>query len=226
MKIYQVGGCVRDKFIGRKSKDIDYAVEGLSFSGLREEILKRDGQIFVEKPEYFTIRAKLPKFGVADYTLCREDGPYSDNRRPDYVVAGTILSDLARRDFTMNAIALTEEGAIIDPHGGVNDIKMGTIRCVGSTQERISEDPIRALRAIRFCIQLQFTFAESLYNFLFEYDFIPIVETVSSERIREELYKMFSSNSKESIRMFKIFPQLTNLFEVENLWLKPTLEIR
>jgi len=105
IKLFEVGGHVRDGLLGIKSKDIDMAVEAPSWEAMREFVKHNTKKIFLEKEEFLTIRAMghdgLPK----DFVLCRKDGAYSDGRRPDTVEAGTIFDDLARRDFTVNAIA-------------------------------------------------------------------------------------------------------------------------
>jgi tRNA nucleotidyltransferase (CCA-adding enzyme) len=152
-RFFQVGGSVRDKLLGVKSKDIDYAVECESFDAMREAILAKGGKIFVETPQYFTIRANVPVLGATDYVLCRKDGAYSDGRRPDSVEVGTIFDDLARRDFTVNAIAIdTETGALIDPHGGAQDLTARVLRCVGNPVDRFNEDRLRIFRAARFSL--------------------------------------------------------------------------
>jgi tRNA nucleotidyltransferase (CCA-adding enzyme) len=153
---YKVGGCVRDEFLGITSKDIDYAVEAPSFNDMRAAILTRGGKIFLETPEHFTIRANVPNLGACDYVLCRKEGPYSDGRRPDWVTVGTLADDLARRDFRMNAIAIAEDGTVIDPHGGRGDIQIKLIRCVGDPLERFKEDKLRVFRAIRFAVEKKF----------------------------------------------------------------------
>ena len=117
MKIYQVGGSVRDEFLNIKSKDIDYAVEADSFGDMRKYMIDNGYNIFLETPQYFTIRAKFPDSHecnhlVADFALCRIDGQYSDGRRPDKVHRATIHEDLSRRDFTINAIAKTKTAII------------------------------------------------------------------------------------------------------------------
>ena len=152
IKFYQVGGSVRDDLLGFPSKDIDYSVEAPSFEAMKSEIVNRGGEIFLEKPEYLTIRANVPNMGACDYVLCRKDGAYYDGRRPESVEIGTIRDDLARRDFTVNAMAINEDGELIDPHGGKVDLLHKTLRCVGNAHERFSEDYLRMLRAIRFCI--------------------------------------------------------------------------
>ncbi len=102
VKIYLVGGSIRDQLLGLKSKDLDYAVEAGSYEEMRDYI-KENGKIFLETPEYLTIRAHLKNGEPADFVLCRKDGEYSDGRRPDKVTPGTLYDDLARRDFTVNA---------------------------------------------------------------------------------------------------------------------------
>ena len=135
MKMYKVGGFVRDQILGVKSKDVDYAVEASSFYDMERCIFEMGGEIFLSTPQFFTIRAKL-NGEVADFVLCRKESQYSDGRHPDKVEVGTIYDDLARRDFTMNAIALCEDGTYIDPHNGIYDIVRCLIRWVGSPNDR------------------------------------------------------------------------------------------
>ena len=105
VKYYQVGGSVRDLYLHKTSKyaDIDYAVEAESYEQMRTAVLESGHRICHEKPEFFSLRAVHPLTReVVDYTLCREDGTYSDHRHPDQVQIGTIMTDLSRRDFTIN----------------------------------------------------------------------------------------------------------------------------
>lgn len=150
--IYEVGGSVRDSLLNIPHKDHDYAVECDSFETMKEYILNEKFTICVEKPEYGHIKAIKDK-KVVDFTLCREDGYYSDNRRPDSIKVCNIYSDLNRRDFTINAIAINvENGEVLDPHGGETDLENKIIRCVGKTEDRMYEDPLRFLRALRFSV--------------------------------------------------------------------------
>ena len=105
IRFFYVGGCVRDSLLGQKAKDIDIVCLAPSYRDMRDYLLNCGCQIFVEKPEFFTIRAKHPTLGYADFSLCRKDGFYSDGRRPDNVEIGTLFDDLSRRDATINAIA-------------------------------------------------------------------------------------------------------------------------
>lgn len=225
-KLFKVGGCVRDSFLGVKSKDIDYAVEAPSFAAMRDYILEKGGKIYLEKPEYLTIRAKIGKED-ADFVLCRKDGSYSDGRRPNEVVVGTIDDDLARRDFTMNAIAweVNAKGdPFYDPFGGVQDIAARRIHCVGDAYERFNEDPLRILRAIRFSITKQMTITAVTYDAMVELQ-SKVMSTVSVERVREELYKCFAFNTIATLNALQEFEYLRNsIFEGNTVWLQPTMK--
>lgn len=227
-KFWKVGGAVRDTFLGRKSKDIDFAVEAPSFDAMREAILAKGGKIFLETPDCFTIRAKVPELGAADFVLCRKDGPHSDGRHPDFVTVGTILDDLARRDFTMNAIALDpESGALLDPHKGQADIADKLIRCVGDPFKRLNEDRLRIIRALRFMVQLGFAIhghTASAIEAIIRVEGDKTFEAISTNRIRDELFKMFSVDTCQSITLLKHFNIIT-LLRLRGIWLKPTVEV-
>jgi len=224
MKIFEVGGSVRDEILGLKNKDRDFCVEAESFDAMRDGILALGGVIFLEKPEFTTIRAKMGKDDIRDFVLCRKDGAYSDGRHPDTIEAGTLLDDLARRDFTMNAIARDGDGNLVDPFGGVEDIKAGVIRCVGSARERMSEDALRMLRALRFSIVKGMRINDEILA-LFENDeILSLIEnSISTERIREELHKMFARDSFASVMLLARFPRLLKILVSRGLWLEPTM---
>lgn len=222
IKIYQVGGSVRDLLLGIKSKDIDYAVES-SYDEMKSYILER-GEIFLEKPEFGTIRCRV-NGEVADYSICRVDGNYSDGRRPDSIKPASIYDDLSRRDFTMNAIAIDEDGNILDPYNGRNHIDNRIIVCVNNTYDRMREDALRMLRALRFSITKQMWLDTEIVEFLCWSDNINLLRNVSTERIREELYKMFSCDTYQTLKILSNYPYLSKyIFTRTNLWLKPTLE--
>jgi len=221
VKLYKVGGCVRDKFLGVQSKDIDYAVEAPSYEAMRDYVAER-GTIFLEKPEYLTIRGKINNEDV-DFVLCRKDGSYSDGRRPDSVEAGTIYDDLARRDFTMNAIAEDEDGNLIDPYDGLSDIAGKTIKCVGKTEDRFNEDALRMLRAFRFAITKGFSLDVEIADYFSYWDELDKLISVSQERIREELQKCFEFNTLKTLHAFEQFNLLRDwIFINTDLWLEVT----
>jgi tRNA nucleotidyltransferase (CCA-adding enzyme) len=223
-KFYIVGGCVRDMLLGVKSKDIDYAVEAESFDAMRQAIIDRGGKIFLESPEFFTIRAQVPEHGGCDFVLCRKDGVYKNGRHPEDVTIGTIYDDLARRDFTMNAIAIEESTQkIIDPHNGVESISCRVIRTVGNPLDRFKEDRLRVLRAIRFSVQKNFSISRMTADAMSYLD-TTAFKSVSTERIREELFKAFSANTFATIAYISRYDYLRDLMEERGIWLKPTLE--
>lgn len=207
IKLYEVGGAVRDGLMGLKSKDVDFAVEAPSFEALRAYLVAGGFQIFVEKPEFNTIRAAVPKTHPlrertrdADFVLCRKDGPSSDGRRPDYTEPGTILDDLARRDFTINAIARdVETGVLVDPHGGQVDIETRTLRFVGDPMARIREDGLRVLRGLRFIITKKLNVDRATATAIQCSEGAEMLRCVSIERIREEIEKMAAHDSVQTL---------------------------
>ena len=144
---YAVGGCVRDSILGIEPNDWDICT-----SALPSEI----ADVF---SSYKTIGTGIKHGTVTviveampiEITTFRRDGNYTDNRHPDKVeFVRTLTDDLARRDFTVNAMAYSEKHGLIDPYGGIRDLKNGIIRSVGDPKKRFEEDALRILRAIRF----------------------------------------------------------------------------
>lgn len=222
---YFVGGFVRDELLGIKSKDVDFAVEAPSYEAMRDDILARGYIIFIEKPEYFTIRGKHPQYGGVDFVLCRRDGYYSDNRRPDTVEVGTIYDDLARRDFTINAIAKTENGKYVDPHGGRIDLEKRVLRCVGDTNTRLTEDPLRILRALRFRITKNFLTDAELYRALDSWDIVSGLKTVAVERIYEELRRCYEFDTWKTMRLLAQLDKIERtIFDNIGLTLLPVVD--
>jgi tRNA nucleotidyltransferase (CCA-adding enzyme) len=225
IKFYLVGGAVRDELMGTRVNDFDYSVEAPSYEAMRAAIIERGGTIFLETPQYFTIRAKVPKFGAADFVLCRKEGAYTDGRRPDSVEIGTLYDDLARRDFTINAIAKNEEGNYIDFFGGIQDIRDGLIRCVGNPLERFTEDYLRIFRALRFSItknmQIGHNTQLAIENIVGGSN--PWINSISVERIYEELRKMFAANSMSSIRLLDKYHLLETVLAA-GIKLEPALK--
>ena len=241
MKMFLVGGAVRDELMGiplHRIKDLDFAVEAESFETMRAELVAQGFDIFLETPEYLTIRARFPRGHehaasglTADFVLCRIDGPTLDHRRPAFVEPGTIFDDLARRDFTMNAIARDiETGELIDPHGGAKDITDRVIRFVGDPMVRIREDALRAIRALRFRITKDFRLSPSTeYHILINNaETIRLLEHISIERIEAELRKMFNHDTLTTLFMLRGMDQrlIDVMFRDNKLKLNPTLAER
>lgn len=230
IKLWEVGGHVRDSLLGIESKDIDVAVEAPSWEAMREFVRQNTKKIFLEKPEFLTIRAMgmdgLPK----DFVLCRKDGVYSDGRHPDSVEPGSILDDLSRRDFTVNAIARNvETGEVFDPFNGVKDLKMRYLRCVGKTEERFEEDALRILRAIRFHITKNFMLSDDICKILGQphNPWADKLEAVSRDRVREEIHKCFRHDTVYTMTFLsQIHRSLAYAIFAGDIWLKPTMEER
>lgn len=150
---YLVGGCVRDLLRGREPEDFD-----LTSDARPEEVMA----LFSERAHPTGLAhgtVTIVHGGCAvEHTTQRCDGAYRDSRHPESVCfTKSITEDLARRDFTVNAIALAPDGTLVDPFGGQDDLRAGLLRCVGEPERRFREDALRVLRAMRFSAVLGFT---------------------------------------------------------------------
>jgi len=189
---YLVGGCVRDLLIGREPKDWD-----VTTNALPEQIQKIFPDSFYEN-EYGTVGVKTGSEDIhteiVEVTPYRTESEYSDKRRPDSVVFGqSLLEDLARRDFSINAIALDEsKGHTIDPYKGQNDIKDKMIRAVGKAVDRFNEDALRMLRAVRLVAELDFGIDNETAEAINENR--EHLKQVSRERVRDELTRILNSD--------------------------------
>lgn len=218
VRLFEVGGCVRDELLGKPSKDVDFAVEAPSFDIMERHIKGMGLRIFLSKPEFLTIRAGVPKGHKlrerckdADFVLCRKDGPSFDGRRPEFVEAGTIIDDLARRDFTVNAIArCVETGDFVDPHGGQEDLDKRVLRFVGNPRERIREDGLRVLRALRFSVTKGLKMSHDTTAALTLELAADMLVGTSTERVREELDKMFAHDTLAALTLLEEFRPIRN----------------
>lgn len=225
-KTFLVGGAVRDELLGVPCKDMDYLCLAPSFEAMRETLLEVGCKIFVEKPEFLTIRAKHPTLGCVDFACGRADGDYTDGRRPNSTRVTTNLNeDLARRDFTCNAIAKdVETGEIVDPFNGVKAIMDRQLIAVGSARARFDEDKLRAFRAVRFAVCKRFRIESDIYNAIGAMTPMQFAG-VSTERIREELVKCFRANANRSFRFLVTdFPVLWDVVNERGIWFRPTTE--
>lgn len=180
---YIVGGAVRDLLMGNVPKDWDIATNAKP-GEIRNLFYKTiDTGI---KHGTVTVVFHDETFEVTTYRL---DGKYSDGRHPDTVeFTSNITDDLARRDFTINAMAMDADGKIIDPFGGRSDLDKGIIHCVGDPYKRFDEDALRMLRAVRF--ESQFNFQISADTKCAIKQSVDKLDSVSAERIRDELTKL------------------------------------
>jgi tRNA nucleotidyltransferase (CCA-adding enzyme) len=225
INIWMVGGAVRDEIMGVKPNDVDFSVEADSFESMVEYV-ESIGRIVENRPQFGTVKAVV-NHAAYDYVWARIEGPYSDSRHPDWTRAGSIHDDLARRDFTMNAIAQGEDGEYYDPFGGIRDISNRTIRCVGSVSDRMAEDPIRLLRAARFSVTKGFVIDGSIEWMFDDPDMTSrVVATVSEDRIRVEVRKMFEFDTVASIAFFGAHPVFSEAIFGSGIWLRATTESR
>lgn len=190
---YAVGGCVRDTLLDRKPGDWD-----ITTSARPQEVKELFRRTIDTGIQHGTVTVMMDRTGY-EVTTYRIDGEYEDGRHPKQVeFTSSLIEDLKRRDFTINAMAYSHETGIVDEFGGVEDLSAKTIRCVGDPMERFTEDALRILRAIRFSAQLDFTIEEQTWNAIRV--IAPNIAKVSKERIQVELTKLLLSDHPEKIR--------------------------
>ena len=189
---FAVGGCVRDTLLGRAPGDWD-----ITTSALPEEVKRVFRRTIDTGIQHGTVTVMLHRTGY-EVTTYRIDGTYRDGRHPDHVTfTGNLEEDLKRRDFTINAMAWSEETGIVDIFRGMKDLEDGLIRCVGTPKDRFTEDALRILRAVRFSAQLDFRIEEETLRAL--PDIAPNLVNVSRERIQTELTKTLLSGHPEKV---------------------------
>ncbi len=191
---YMVGGCVRDSIMGRECHDID-----ITTNARPKEILAVFSSFKVVptgiKHGTVTVFCGDVPFEITTYRI---DGEYTDCRRPENVeFTADITTDLARRDFTINAVAMDRNGCLVDPFDGISDMKAGIIRCVGAPEKRFGEDALRIMRAVRFASQLGFTIEEETSAAVHRMK--DLLQKISHERIRDELDKLVCGRSCISV---------------------------
>ncbi len=217
-KAYAVGGCVRDNVIGREVGDID-----ITTSAKPEEVealLDSRGVSYFETGlKHGTITAVINKTGY-EITTFRNDGDYLDNRHPSEVTfVDDVRLDLARRDFTMNALAFNEDEGFIDAYGGLEDIRNKIIRAVGDADRRFNEDGLRIMRAIRFASVIGFDIEAGTKAAIFRNR--ELLKNIAYERLLTELIKLLNGEFAEKILLeYKeiisvIIPEITPCFSCE-----------
>lgn len=211
---FLVGGCVRDLILGREPKDWD-----ITTNATPEEIIPLFEKTIYENT-FGTVGVCLPanwegvpkvthetgdnvtqetQYHIIEVTPYRTEANYSDNRHPETVLFSKhIQDDLQRRDFTINAMALSSKGHLIDLYKGQEDIKDKVVRAVGDADERFKEDGLRMLRAIRFSTQLGFAINYETMQAVENNS--ELIENISAERIRDEFTKIIESeNSSQGV---------------------------
>ena len=205
---YAVGGCVRDSLLGRTAHDWD-----LCTSALPQQVMELFGaeQCIPTGLQHGTVTIK---YGGQLYetTTFRTEGSYTDGRHPDAVqFVPDVREDLARRDFTINAMAYNAAEGLVDPFGGQKDLQNGLLRAVGEPQQRFTEDALRILRLYRFAAR--FGFALDAATARAARQLAPHLDCISAERIQEELAKLLAAPQPgaylEPAVLVVVLPELT-----------------
>ncbi|MBR6385554.1 MAG: HD domain-containing protein [Ruminococcus sp.] len=213
---FLVGGCVRDRILGRAVHDYDITTDALP-----EQVIKAfEGfKVIPTGIKHGTVTVLL-NGEPFEITTFRIDGEYSDSRRPESVsFTRNLIDDLARRDFTVNAIAEDSDGNLHDPFNGLDDIKNKMIRCVGNPELRFGEDALRILRAVRFSSVLGFDIEENTARALT--DLRHTLDNISRERIRDELDKLICGENLVPVMLqyreiiAQIIPEMRACFDFD-----------
>lgn len=215
---YIVGGCVRDALLNKEPKDYD-----ITTSALPEQVM----EIFENNLHYIiptglqhgTVTLMLNSVPY-EITTFRNDGEYTDCRRPETVLfTSNFHEDLSRRDFTINAMAYNHQEGLIDPLNGQVDLINKTIRCVGNPNNRFQEDTLRMMRAVRFANRLNFNIHAYTFNSIYKNS--KLLNNISKERIATELNGILLSDHPNltlllsSNLLQQFLPELSNCFKVQ-----------
>lgn len=189
---YLVGGCVRDMALGVRPHDWDICT-----SALPEQVMEVFPEARPTGLKHGTVSVHINSRWV-EVTTFRSEENYTDHRHPETVrFVGELTTDLSRRDFTVNAMALSPDGLIMDPFGGLADIERRCIRCVGSPELRFEEDALRMFRALRFSARLDFTIEEATLAAIEKK--AHLASALAAERIRDEMEKTLLTPRPETV---------------------------
>ncbi|WP_214228559.1 HD domain-containing protein [Pedobacter sp. B4-66] len=222
IEAYVIGGYVRDIFLKRPSKDIDIVVlgNGITFAELVGAQLKTKVAVF---KNFGTAMLKFQDLEI-EFVGARKESYRADSRKP-IVENGTIEDDQLRRDFTINALAISlnkdNYGSLVDPFNGTEDLTNKLMRTPLDPELTFSDDPLRMMRAVRFASQLSFTIDEAAINAIKKQK--ERISIVSKERITDELNKIILSSLPsvgfkylfDTGLLHLIFPQMANLYGVD-----------
>ena len=190
-KAYIVGGCVRDAIYGLTPKDFDICT-----SALPQNVIDifRDYKVLETGIKHGTVTVMINDVGY-EVTTFRTDGAYTDGRHPDNVTfVADVKEDLARRDFTINAMAYNKDEGLIDPFDGIMDLENGIVRCVGNPNERFQEDALRMLRGVRFAAKYGFAIENRTLTAI--RGNASLMTMISHERVYAEVEQILSSRTQ------------------------------
>ena len=193
---YLVGGCVRDMALGVRPHDWDICT-----GALPEQVMEVFPGALPTGLKHGTVTVRINSRSV-EVTTFRSEENYADHRHPETVrFVGELTTDLSRRDFTINAMALSPDGLIMDPFGGLTDLEHRCIRCVGSPELRFEEDALRMFRALRFSARLDFTIEEATLAAIGKKAHLASV--LAAERIRDEVEKTLLTPRPETVGLMQ-----------------------
>ena len=214
---YFAGGCVRDQLLGIEAKDYDVAT-----SAKPEEVQRLFPRVTDLTGKSFGVVRVMHGEETFEVATFRQDGPYKDGRRPESVQFVTAEEDAKRRDFTINGLFFDPvANRLIDYVGGEADLRAKIVRAIGDPRQRFAEDQLRLLRAIRFATRLVFTIEPQTWEAIRAG--AASIRTISAERIRDELNRIFTSNKPElgldlldqSGLLQEVLPDIAGLHGVE-----------
>ena len=194
---YAVGGCVRDSLLGLAPADFDLCTAALPE---QTEAVFRDHKLVLAGKKHGTVGV-VTEGGVVEITTFRTEGDYRDNRHPEWVAfVDDITADLARRDFTVNAMAYSPTRGFADPFGGREDLRNRVLRAVGDPAQRFREDSLRILRGARFAAKYHLIPDPETENAMFA--LTGLMENLARERVFEELCKLLMVCDAEDLARF------------------------
>ena len=206
---YAVGGCVRDACLGLTPHDFDLCTAALPEE---TEAVFHDRRLVLAGKKHGTVGV-VTDFGVVEITTFRTEGAYRDNRHPDWVAfVPEIEKDLARRDFTVNAMAYSPRRGFADPFGGREDLKNKVLRAVGDPVARFQEDSLRILRGVRFAVRYGLAVEEETEKAMLSQ--AHLMDNLARERVFDELCKLLPLVNAEDLLRFgpvlgAVIPELT-----------------
>ena len=194
---YAVGGCVRDMWLGLTPQDYDLCTAALPE---QTEAVFSDYDLVLAGKKHGTVGVITP-VGVVEITTFRTEGTYGDNRHPDWVkFVPDIREDLARRDFTVNAMAWSPNRGFADPFGGQADLQAGILRAVGDPATRFQEDSLRILRGVRFAVRFGLQPEGATVQAM--ESLAPLMENLARERVFDELCKLLPLVNAQNLQTF------------------------
>ena len=204
--LFLVGGSVRDKILGNEPKDIDLTTP-IFPDEIQRKFKKAGYKLYEVGIKFGTVGVKVDN-QIIEITTFRKEKYEKDNRKPEVNFVKDLESDLSRRDFTINSMAMDSSGNLIDPFAGQIDLAGKLIRCVGMPKTRFKEDPLRMLRAGRFASQLKFTIDQSVEDTVQQLAYK--ILTISRERWVMELDKLLMTDNPEIGLIFLAKTRLLN----------------